>query len=370
MPRTSLSMTMSLYQPADQPVHSPANSTSPSTRYRKHSYTSNVIGNSLSLPDKLELLDNVRNRRSSTGSLTPQMTPFGSPLGSPSGSPYASPSGSPRTGIRRKSFSPQAGTLIRKGSLSSLDFIEEEQLQESIDGFVKEVYDDEINKTPEAPLDRQVSVDIETCMTIEHAERQRTCSTPLMVAVPSAAAVAMEREEVTSTFTKGNINTSMMESLIRANNTTDPFGDSLNRSNYKTNADVRQNSVTRRLEQEKSSLTAAKRLSEDIHPTATATATAEESALILKKGTTSSTQRLSLDSQLTAVAKDKPVRRVRMSLDSSPMFLRMSQPPMDPVYSSSSLVPTSSFTKPTPSSSSSPTSPKGTVKVSEINTLV
>ena len=260
MSRAPLSLTMSLYHPGtDQQVHFPTSSSPPLARFRKQSYTSNVIGNHLSLPDKLELLDSVRNRRSTIESITPQMTPFGSP------------SGTPRSD--RNSFSLQAGTL------SSLTFIEEEKLDHS-------------KKTSDIEFNRLVDVDIETCMTIEHAERRRR-----------------SRGSVNPTAIKDHHtcidNASMMESVIRTN-TSSPFNDSLT-SKTNTNSIAHQDSLDINRHEEKSS-------SLNIH------------------------RRMSADSHLAAIlAKDKP-RRVRLSLDSSPLFGRTATPLVVPSASPRAIV--------------------------------
>ena len=123
MSRTSFNS--SQQSPAEQSVNRPF-SASPRNSFRKNSYTNNVpiIGNSLSLPDKLELLDSVRNnRRSSTDNSTPEMTPA-----------FGSPAESPR--INKNSFTPtiprtSTGPLSSGGSLVS---IEEGTMDESIHG--------------------------------------------------------------------------------------------------------------------------------------------------------------------------------------------------------------------------------------------
>ena len=218
-----LSMSMSFYpQPTDQEVHYPTSSTPPTTKFRKLSYTSNTIGNNLSLPDKLELLDSVRSRRSSIESIISQTTPLGSPAGSPRSN-------------SRNSFSLQTGS---QESLSSLVSIDEGTLGQSKDGFATEAIDG------------------------VHSAKRRTVkpiSTPISVTI---AVVALEREESSVMVTKDNHtdnggNASLIESQIRTNTTANPFDDSSTSKSH-VNDNASQDSLTQYLEK-KSSLNKPRR---------------------------------------------------------------------------------------------------------------
>ena len=179
-----------------------------------------MIGNHLSLPDKLELLNSVRSRsRLSLESITSsQMTHIG-----------GSPPGSPR--IDRNSFQLLAGILIEQESLSSLVSIDVGKLSQSKYGLVKEAIDG------------------------VHSAKRRTAkptSTPIVVTI---AVVVVEREEpsamVTKAITTGNGNAILMESVLRTI-TTNPFNDSLT-SKSRANDNASQDSLPQCLE-EKASL--------------------------------------------------------------------------------------------------------------------
>ena len=283
--RTSyLSVNISLYKPAADQQY-PTSSTPP-TRYRKHSYVPNDVENSLSLPDKLELLNSVRSRRSSTESMTPQMTPLDTPSGS----------------LRINSFSPQAGTtLTRKGSLSSLLLNEKEQQHESTDGFVKEAMD---NKT--------------------------LSSTPMMV-VPSAAVLALEREEVENTNTS-------------------PLEDSHPTATIA--AKPRSSRLTKSLEERALILEKVTKI-------------LDENELIVQKN---APKRLSLDSYISVITtKDKP-RPTSVSPDSTPLFGRTSLPPVEVPVNSFTRVAVSSYTTPLSSTPPSFAPPSATVEVDDLKT--
>ena len=153
-------------------------------------------------------------------------------------------------------------------------------------------------------------------MTIEHAERRRRSR-------GSVKPTAIKDHHTCSD------NASMMESVIRTNNTSSPFHDSLT-SKTNTNSIAHQDSLDINRHEEKSS-------SLNIH------------------------RRMSADSHLAAIlAKDKP-RRVRLSLDSSPLFGRTAPPLVVPDHSSSS---------PAPDRSSFTTLSPATVKLPELDTEV
>ena len=144
MPRTSTNFSMvERSQPAEQPINQPfGSSPNPQTSLRIKSYSSNVIGKSMSLPDKLELLDSMRNGKLSVGSLTPRMSPS-STFGSPS-------SESPM--INRNSLSTPIGSLSKQ----DLTCIDEGTgtVDESIGGSSV----NEVNKMPlEIQMDSQGS---------------------------------------------------------------------------------------------------------------------------------------------------------------------------------------------------------------------
>ena len=111
MSRISINLSMA-ERSSDQPINQPFGS-SPQTSLRKKSFSANAIGRSMSLPDKLDLLDSVRNRRlSATEILTLE-------IGSPLGSMLRSPSESPR--ISKNSFTLITGSVTRQGNLLSID---------------------------------------------------------------------------------------------------------------------------------------------------------------------------------------------------------------------------------------------------------
>ena len=324
-----LSKTMSFYQPtADQPVHDPTSSTPRTARFNRLSYSTNTIGNHLSLPDKLELLNSVRSRsRSSLESLTSQTTPLG-------GSPPVSPR------IDRNSFPLLAKILTEQESLSSLVSIDEEKLGQSKDGIATEVIDG------------------------VHSVKRRTVkptSTPIAV-------TSTEREESSVMVTKAN-HASLMESVIRTNTTANPFNDSLTRK-LRANENISQDSLTQFLE-EKASLNIKDkprraRLSLDSSPlfgarrTVTPQVVTDLSSSMPVSDRLSHTTSSPLEEQSSLMIKEKP-RRVRLSLDSSPLFGRTAPPLVVPDHSSSS---------PAPDRSSFTTLSPATVKLPELDTEV
>jgi len=145
MSRISINLSTLKRSSTDKPIIHQPFGPSPQTSLRKKSSRSKVIGKSLSLPEKLSLLDSVRKGEISSSEILSEEIEIGTPLGSTFGSPSESP---------MNSFLFAGPVTARQGILVSIDEVNKD-LDESIRGSVNEVIGSVDNTVQETQDDHE-----------------------------------------------------------------------------------------------------------------------------------------------------------------------------------------------------------------------